>query len=135
MLTIYMSFLAEKENHLCAITDKDINGIKEFIYKDDSFEINKILKKKNIERELYYALYENHYFFEFLIQHNFNTIHLNYLKFFYDRDYLFLFSNENNYGNYWFDTDVYPEKFGMMSDFDCYSAVFEHDQKNDKWKI
>jgi len=135
MIQLNISFLQEKDNHLCVILDKH-GYIKEFTFKIDQYIVSNLLKEKLAKDTMNDSLLESHYFFEFLMQHNLERVHLNYIQFKHDeKSYEWLFANEEFFDQCWFDTNVYGEEFGMMSDFDFYAAKFEHDKNNDDWKV
>ena len=108
---------------------------KQFVYKISHDVIEKIISHDNPKEEFSSGFLSDRYFWEFLedIDLTEPLRILNTEFHFNGKDYSFSYFNQDDEDNYWIETELYAEEFGMHSDFDFYEAHYGYNQKNKKY--
>jgi len=134
-IIIKASFLMDKDQHIFILKEKYNDFIKEFSFFLYENDLDEIIKKEDSKEELYSFLDRSPSFYEFLMYHNLECIHLHYLQFIYNKkEYTYFYSTENDYDQYWIDTTTYDEKWYKNVSY-CYETEFDIDENNDNWTI
>ncbi len=134
-IELKISFLVEQENHICVIRGKECADVKEFTFLLYEEDVKDILQDKDIFNAFHEYLDGSYYFYEFLIQHSLEYVHLNYIFFtFNEKNHVYFFATSDLYDNYWIDSGSYGEQW-LLNSGDCYQSKFEINETNDEWIV